>query len=481
MARNAVIDDSVKDALLRFPTVDMIRTLFPDVKMRGRSIMCNPLRGEKNASLSCFLDYAGYPRWKDHATGESGDNIDFFRKAYPDLSYIEAVDRMAGMLLGRSALLDADAPVRVEKKPARPRRAAAAGSELRSKKITVLSAVPAVPGGTPEEYVSYWRSRGISDEVAARYLSYVIYESGSLKGRQEFSPHTGLPLVDGSGSLVLDDGRRDALGLPNAVGGWVLRSPDTSARKGFKGCSIQFPTFIRADGTAAPRLVRFFGEGDGVVSALSYDPVRCVLMINPGQGFAGVDERAASLAAPLMSSLQDQFLDPRTAAGLEACLDLFSAGVSSPSVRVVEGMFDALSLIEVEKMAGRGTEPGMDLVVLNSVSNIRWAVPFLSLHGEVLSYLDNDMRTSAGRNAFDHMVDEVRGYAARLGAGVKVMNASAFFYPYKDVNDWLKAAKGVAPRINERDVEKERREGRVRAAARKASPGRKTPPGGVSF
>lgn len=481
MARNAVIDDSVKEALLRFPTVDMIRTLFPDVKMRGRSIMCNPLRGEKNASLSCFLDYAGFPRWKDHATGESGDNIDFFRKAYPDLSYTEAVDRMAGMLLGRSALVDGGSPSRIERKPARPRRAAVSSAPS-AKKITVLSAVPAVPGGTPEEYVSYWRSRGVSDEVAARYLSYVTYESGSLKGRQEFSPHTGLPLVDGSGELVLDDGRRDALGLPNAVGGWVLRSPDALSRKGFKGCSVQFPTFIRADGSAAPRLVRFFGEGDGVVSALSYDSARCALMVNPGQGFAGVDARTASLAAPLMESLRDQYVDPRTVAGLEACLDLFSAGVSGPSVRVVEGMFDALSLIEVENMAGRGTHPGMDLVVLNSVSNIRWAVPFLALHSEVLSYLDNDMRTSAGRKAYDHLVEEVKGYAARLGAGVKVLNASAFFYPYKDVNDWLKAAKGLSPRINERDVEKERMEGRARAAkAQRAPSGRKTPPGGVSL
>ena len=116
-----LVDDSVKDEVLRFPTVAMIRKLFPDVKMRGRSVMCNPLRGEKNASLSCFIDRYGYPRWKDHATGESGDNIDFFRKAYPELDYSDAVDRLSWIVLGRSALLDVD-PLRERPVFVSPRR-----------------------------------------------------------------------------------------------------------------------------------------------------------------------------------------------------------------------------------------------------------------------------------------------------------------------------------------------------------------------
>lgn len=72
-----------------------------------------------------------------------------------------------------------------------------------------------------------------------------------------------------------------------------------------------------------------------------------------------------------------------------------TAAPSCREVVVFEGLFDFLSFVERRKSAGVAA-PGSDVCVLNSVSNVRQALPFISAHAAVSLYLDND---EAGRKA----------------------------------------------------------------------------------
>ena len=350
MGRSKSIDPFVKDAVLAYPTVDLIRRLFPDVKMRGRSLLCNPLRGEKNASFSCFRDGNGVPRWKDHATGETGDNIEFFRMAFPEYSYPEAVDELSKILLGKEALVDSPA------RAVRRRRAELPPVKEEPGLLRVVWEGEARSGACPEELVTYWRSRGISDETAGRYFRMIVYENANLKGRTSLSPVTGLPVTDSTGGLVVDDGRREALGLPNAIGGWALRSPDTPDRKGFKGCTSSFPSIIFSDGSMAFPPFPFTGEGDRMVTLLNYNAMSGFLGINPAQGFLRVPEAVAIEVKPLLDTFIGQRLGGRDQAALGAVLGMVTRGPSSPVAIVVEGAFDALSYVEMQRMAGNGRQ-----------------------------------------------------------------------------------------------------------------------------
>lgn len=433
------LDEYVKDTLLRYPTVDLVRLLFPDVRVRGR-VLCNPLRGERNASFSCFRDRQGLSRWKDWATGESGDNIDFFQKVYPGLGYVEAVDRLSGMLLGRSAFVEGGAA----QVPFRPRRPAASpriSAKEEKPVLKIISDVPFFSDGCPSELVDYTRSRGISDEVSARYCRSVVFENTRLNGSVRVDPVTGIPLVGADGAPEVSDGRSTAVAIPNDIGGYSLRVPDQGGRKGFKGCDRAFFSTVLAGGFPPVPVVRFVGRGDALVGGLRYDERSSMLYVNPSQGFAGVKPWAVRFAAPLLETWAGRRIEGRD---MRACVAVLNAlnGPVHPVVTVVEGMFDALSVIEIERLSGRGPFPGGDLVVLNSVTNIPWAVPFLAMHAEVRSFLDNDLRSSAGQKAFVQMDETVSLYASRCGVACTVRSHSGFFFPHKDVNDYLVASKG---------------------------------------
>lgn len=107
---------------------------------------------------------------------------------------------------------------------------------------------------------------------------------------------------------------------------------------------------------------------------------------------------------------------------------------SSPSsgrVAVFEGFFDFLSLLQ---LCGR-TVPDCDVCVLNSVTNLDKALPFILSHGYVETYLDND---EAGRKA----TERIRaGVLARTG---RMDDMSCHYSGFNDVNDYLKA-KGNTP------------------------------------
>ncbi len=460
-----LIDSSVKDEILRFPTVELIRRLFPDVKVGGRSVIRNPLRNDRHPSLSCFRDRAGFQRWKDHATGETGDNIDFFRKVYPDLGYVEAIDRLSLLVLGKSALQDfvpgQSVPVYSQ---ARRQRAVHAGPADEAHVLRIVSDVSFSVGSAPAALVSYTRERGISDVVAGAYFRYVVYENTNRKGRSLIDPSSGLPVVDGDGSLVKDDGRYEAVAMRNDIGGFSLRVPASAGSEGFKGTNMSFVSTFLADGRPFGPEVRFVGRGEGFVTGFGYDEPHRYLSVNRTQGFVGVEPWAVRPAVVFLDAWIGRFIEGRDLKGAEAVLRSLNSPMSV-EVDVVEGMFDAVSVIEFEKMAGRGGKPVRDLLVLNSLSNLHWAVPFLSVHGTVRSLLDNDMRSSAGQKAFDVLRERIEAFSSRLGVRCVVRSDSGVFYPCKDINDFLKEKKGFT-QPSERQQEQK--------ALSAASPSRRT-------
>ena len=107
---------------------------------------------------------------------------------------------------------------------------------------------------------------------------------------------------------------------------------------------------------------------------------------------------------------------------------------SSPSsgrVAVFEGFFDFLSLLQ---LCGR-TVPDCDVCVLNSVTNLDKALPFILSHGYVETYLDND---EAGRKATERIRAGVLAQTGRMD------DMSCHYSGFNDVNDYLKA-KGNTP------------------------------------
>lgn len=86
---------------------------------------------------------------------------------------------------------------------------------------------------------------------------------------------------------------------------------------------------------------------------------------------------------------------------------------------VFEGFIDFLS---AEKL---GYNDGNDSLILNSVSNLNKALPFLSDYPLILCYLDND---AAGRETLAKLQKEF---------GDKVADKSSLYPDHKDLNDYL--------------------------------------------
>ena len=101
---------------------------------------------------------------------------------------------------------------------------------------------------------------------------------------------------------------------------------------------------------------------------------------------------------------------------------------SAGRVAVFEGFFDFMSLLQ---LCGR-TVPDCDACVLNSVTNLDKALPFILAHGYVELYLDND---AAGRKA---SAEIARAMESASVPG-RVEDLSHLYREYNDVNDYLKA------------------------------------------
>ena len=439
---NVVDENALRDAK-HVPTCDVVEKLFPGHKVKRRGVFRSPFRNDRNPSFSPYLGHGGDWLWKDHATGESGDNLTLYRKVYPELSYQEAVDGLCRLVLGRTGLIEGsqEAPARPKVAPRRKAAAPVKVEEPQQAQSVVFSC-RMNDSRVPAEFRDYWRNRGISDKVILQYCEFVCFENLNRKGTKKLDPESGLPLMDKEGKVLIDDGLRYGIGLKNDIGGYAIRVPDMPGAKGFKTNTTNFIATFLSDGTRPHRSVRLSGMGDNVVQGLRYDDSTGRMWISNSQYFEYLTPFAARYAFPFLNEFKGEMLYEREILGVCSVFDALSAPVSQRCA-AVEGMFDGLSDRELSRMHHRRSAVD-DLVVLNSVGNIRWAAPFLARHEQVLLMLDNDVRSGAGQNAYMKLSDEIARYNSLYGNRSVIFNGSAVYAGYKDLNDALKASKGFS-------------------------------------
>ena len=435
-----ILDETVVDEIRRFPQPDLIRRLFPGHPVKNRGAMPSPLREDRNASFSCFCSSGGAWKGKDFSTGDVYDNIALYRAVFPSVDFVEAVDSLSWLIFNKSALADysAYADRSLHRLPSRRfirRPEAEKPSALKVIKVAGLD-----DSCVPEAFGTYWKSRGISDANIRNYCVYAQFESLSLKGRDLIDITSGLPILDDEGNEMKDDGRRESIGFYNDIGGIVFRVPDTPERPGFKGADKSFISTVLANGSRPSYGVIFQGGGDNVIHFSTYDPSTFSLYVNPSQRFYGLSPQAAHFAAPLINEWKGKVMDERDVKRICAVLTAMNSPICGRAA-VVEGMFDGLSFIELQGMCGRGFRPGVDLVVLNSITNLKWAVPFLSMHSEVQLILDNDIKSGAGNKAGKELADRIREYSSLCGKTTFVHSDDRFLGGHKDLNDAIVAEK----------------------------------------
>lgn len=95
-------------------------------------------------------------------------------------------------------------------------------------------------------------------------------------------------------------------------------------------------------------------------------------------------------------------------------------GQGSPTCLLFEGFMDMLSYLTLKK----AVRPSLDMVVLNSVHNLRRAEKFLQNHQTIHCFLDND---ESGKRAFS----EVEKF------GRETIDQSPIYRNHKDLNEYL--------------------------------------------
>ena len=104
---------------------------------------------------------------------------------------------------------------------------------------------------------------------------------------------------------------------------------------------------------------------------------------------------------------------------------------------VFEGFMDFLSYLSLKA----GLSPTIDTVVLNSVTNLQKAVPFLQSHRTIHAFLDND---EAGRKAFAQLQESLPL------AGV--VDQSVFYRNHKDLNEYWQEKQRLANEVSNSPV-----------------------------
>ena len=101
----------------------------------------------------------------------------------------------------------------------------------------------------------------------------------------------------------------------------------------------------------------------------------------------------------------------------------------SDTAMVFEGFIDFLSYLSLKG----NLSPSIDTAVLNSVTNLQKAVPFLARHSVIHAFLDND---DAGRKALARLEESV--------PSSEVIDQSVFYRDYKDLNDYWQEKRRLA-------------------------------------
>ena len=99
---------------------------------------------------------------------------------------------------------------------------------------------------------------------------------------------------------------------------------------------------------------------------------------------------------------------------------------NSKKVAVFEGFIDFLSLLSYNEKE----IPGHDCCILNSVSNLERALPWIARHKEIMVFADND---NAGRETLQKITDFVSGSSEEIS----IYDMAELYKGHKDVNDKL--------------------------------------------
>jgi hypothetical protein len=101
---------------------------------------------------------------------------------------------------------------------------------------------------------------------------------------------------------------------------------------------------------------------------------------------------------------------------------------ASETVMVFEGFIDFMSYLSLKN----NPSPTIDTTVLNSVANLRRAIPLLESHRTIHAFLDND---EAGRKALADLRESL--------PGSEVVDQSPFYRNHKDLNDYWREQSAV--------------------------------------
>lgn len=99
---------------------------------------------------------------------------------------------------------------------------------------------------------------------------------------------------------------------------------------------------------------------------------------------------------------------------------------NSKKVAVFEGFIDFLSLLSYNEK----DIPGHDCCILNSVSNLERALPWIARHQEIMVFADND---NAGRETLRKITEFVSGSSE----DISIYDMAELYKGHKDVNDKL--------------------------------------------
>mgnify|MGYP003294092186 FL=1 len=99
---------------------------------------------------------------------------------------------------------------------------------------------------------------------------------------------------------------------------------------------------------------------------------------------------------------------------------------NSKKVAVFEGFIDFLSLLSYNEK----DIPGHDCCILNSVSNLERALPWIARHQEIMVFADND---NAGRETLLKITEFVSGSSE----DISIYDMAELYKGHKDVNDKL--------------------------------------------
>ncbi|MDL2265578.1 toprim domain-containing protein [Parabacteroides sp. OttesenSCG-928-G07] len=92
----------------------------------------------------------------------------------------------------------------------------------------------------------------------------------------------------------------------------------------------------------------------------------------------------------------------------------------SNTVMAFEGFIDFLSYLSLKG----NSSPAIDTTVLNSVTNLQKAIPFLQSHQAIYTFFDND---EAGRKSLASLRDQLKH--------AEIIDQSVFYGNYKDLNE----------------------------------------------